>query len=235
MIADTAYIARRLQSSGEWDAALALLGPDADPELRAEIAYDRWLFRMTGHDAAEQAIAALDPGTPRARLLHGRLAYSRLLFRTTARPGDRADAEAGYRDALRDGDEHTRGWAEFHWGTLLDNIDQDADAALPHFENALALSLKTNDIALEAIAIRHLSHRQEQGERLRMLRRSLQLRAALGARPWTLAAQASLAAELPEDDPERAELTEIYLAGAAELGIAWLLGGGSGTSEQFED
>ena len=67
-----------------------------------------------------------------------------------------------------------------------------------------------------------------------MLRRSLHLRAALGARPWTLAAQATLAAELPEGDPERAELTEIYLAGAEELRIAWLLGGKSGTSEDFE-
>lgn len=234
MIADTAYIARRLQSSGEWDAALALLGPDTAPDLRAEIAADRWLFQMTGHDEAEEAIAALDQATPNARLLRGRLAYSRLLF-GTPRPDDRATAEAGYRDAVRDGDEPTRAWAEFHWGTLLDNIDQDAEAAIPHFDAALDLALKLGDTALEAITIRHLSAHREPAERLSMLRRSLHLRAALGARPWTLAAQASLAFELPEGDAERADLTETYLAGAEELRIAWLLGGKSGTSEDFED
>lgn len=56
-----------------------------------------------------------------------------------------------------------------------------------------------------------------------MLRRSLHLRAALGARPQTIAAQALLAEHLPEGDPERAELLRIFRPGAEELHIAWLL------------
>ena len=234
MIADTAYTARRLWLLGDWDAALSVLGPDGDTELRAEIAAERWLFQLAGHDEAEQAVAALDPDTPAARVLRARLAYSRLLFGRDVRPGDRTDAEAGYRDAVRDGDDATRGWAEFHWGVLLDNIDEDLDAALPHYEAALELAGKLGDASLEAIVIRHLSPREEPAERIRLLRRSLHLRAALGARPYTLAAQATLAAALPEDDPERAVLTEAYLAGAEELGIAWLLGGRTGSTEDFE-
>jgi hypothetical protein len=235
MVTDTAYIVRRLWLLGEWDAALAVLGPDAEPELRAEIAVERWFFQLAGHDQAEQAVAALDPASPQAQTLRARLAYSRLLFRRDPRPDDRAESEAGYRNAVRDGDEATRAWAEFHWGCLLDNIDQDADAAHPHYEAAYESALKLSDTSLESIALRHLAARAEPAERIHMLRRSLHLRGALGVRPYTIAAQATLAAALPEDDPERAALTDAYLGGAAALGITWLLGGGSGTTEDFED
>ncbi|MEY9927749.1 hypothetical protein ABH926_002383 [Catenulispora sp. GP43] len=235
MIADTTYTARRLWLLGEWDAALSVLGPDADAELRAEIAVERWFFRLAGHDEAEQAVAALDPTTPAAQVLRARLAYSRLLFRRDPHPEDRAASEAGYRDAVQHSDGATLGWAEFHWGTLLDNIDEDADAARPHFETALELAVKHGDTALEAIAVRHLAPYQEPAGAIRMLRRSLHLRAALGARAYSVAAQATLAAALAEDDPERADLTDAYLAGAAALGIAWLLNGGSGSTEDFED
>jgi hypothetical protein len=235
MITDTAYIARRLLLLGEWDAALAVLGPDGDAELRALIAVERWFFQLAGHDEAEQAVAALDQDTPAARTLRARLAYSRLLFKRDPRPDDRAVAEAGYRDAALTGDEATRGWAEFHWGCLLDNIDQDADAAVAHYETALELGVKLGDAALESIAVRHLSANRESAERIRMLRRSLNLRAGLGARAYTLAAQATLAAELAEDDPERAELVEICTAGAEEIGIAWLRGGATGSTADFED
>ena len=244
MITDTTYIARRLHTLGEWDAALAVLAPDAaldadahtdaERELRAEIAVERWFFLWTGHDEAEQAVAGLDPSTPLAHLLRARLAYSRLLFQRDPRPDDRAAAEAGYRDAVCDGDDALRGWAEFHWGCLLDNIDEDADGAVPHFETALDLALKNSDIALEAIAVRHLAAHREPAERIRLLRRSLNLRTALGVRPYSVAAQATLASELAEDDPERAELVEIYTAAAEEMGIAWLVGGGTGTTEEFE-
>ncbi|MEZ0114122.1 hypothetical protein ABH920_008156 [Catenulispora sp. EB89] len=236
MVTDTAYIARRLQLLGDWDAALAVLAPDADPELRAEIAFERWMFLWAGHDEAEQAVAALDQDSPTAHLLRARLAYSRLLFNRGPRPDDRAAAEAGYRDAICDGDDSTRAWAEFHWGCLLDNIDGNADAAVPHFETALEYSVKHADAALESIAIRHLAAHHEPAERIRMLRRSLNLRAALAARPYVAAAQATLASELAEDDPERAELIEIYLAAAEEMQIPWLLGGRTGSTEDdFED
>ncbi|MEU6251267.1 hypothetical protein [Streptomyces sp. NPDC047043] len=223
MIADDAYVARRLQLLGEWDAALAVLGPDGDPELRAEIAVDRWFFRIEGHEEAEKAVAALDPASPTAHLLTARLAYSRLLFQREARADDRAVAEAGYRAAVESGDEKQRAWAEYHWAVLLDNIDEDPAGALPLYETALEIATKHGDAYFESYIIRHLAPHKEPAERIAMLRRSLHLRAALGARPQAVAAQALLAAGLPEDDPERAELMRTFRAGAEELRIGWLL------------
>lgn len=222
MLTDATYVARRLWMLGEWDAALDVLGPDADPELRAEIAVDRWFFRIDGHDEAEKAVAALDPASPTAHLLTGRMAYSRLLFRR-ARADDRAVAEAGYRAAAQSGDDTLRGWAEYHWGVLLDNIDDDGAAALPRYETALEIAARTGDGYFESYIVRHLAHLKEPAERIALLRRSLHLRAALGARPQSIAAQAVLAEELPADDPERAELVRTYRPGAEELRIGWLL------------
>lgn len=223
MIANNTYTARRLMLLGEWDAALAALGPDGEPELRAEIAVDRWFFRIEGHEEAEKAVEALDPASPTRHLLAGRLAYSRLLFRRAPRADDRAAAEAGYRTAAGTGDEKTRAWAEYHWAVLLDNIDEDPAAALPLYETALAVATKYGDGYFESYIIRHLAPHKEPTERLAMLRRSLHLRAALGARPQTVAAQALLADNLPEDDPERAELIRTFRPGAEELRIGWLL------------
>ncbi|WP_225826239.1 hypothetical protein [Streptomyces naphthomycinicus] len=226
MLSDDTYIARRLQLLGEWDAALAALGHDAEPELRAEIAVDRWFFRMEGHEEAEKAVAALDPASPTAHLLTARLAYSRLLFRRDPRPDDRAVAEAGYRAAADSGDEKQRAWAEYHWAVLLDNIDEDPAGALPRYETALKIATKTGDGYFESYIIRHLAPHKEPTERIAMLRRSLHLRAALGARPQTIAAQALLADNLPEGDPERAELLRTFRPGAEELRIGWLLSEG---------
>jgi hypothetical protein len=223
MLSDDTYVARRLQMLGEWDAALAALGPDAEPELRAEIAVDRWFFRIEGHEEAEKAVAALDPASPTAHLLTARLAYSRLLFQRDPRADDRAGAEAGYRAAVESGDELLRGWAEYHWAVLLDNIDEDPAGALPRYETALEIATKSGDGYFESYIIRHLAPHKEPAERIAMLRRSLHLRAALGARPQTVAAQALLADNLPEDDPERAELTRIFRPGAQELRIGWLI------------
>lgn len=223
MLSDATYVARRLHLLGEWDAALAVLGPDADPELRAEIAVDRWFFRTEGHEEAEKAVAALDPASPTAHLLTARLAYSRLLFQSDPRPDDRAAAEAGYRAAVESGDEKQRAWAEYHWAVLLDNIDEDAAGALPLYETALDIATKYGDGYFESYIIRHLAPHKEPAERIAMLRRSLHLRAALGARPQTVAAQALLADSLPEDDPERAELMRTFRPGAEELRIGWLL------------
>ncbi|MER7185805.1 hypothetical protein ABT404_41180 [Streptomyces hyaluromycini] len=223
MIPDDTYMARRLLLLGEWDAALAVLGPDAEPELRAEIAVDRWFFRIEGHDEAEKTVAALDPASPTAHLLTARLAYSRLLFQHAPRADDRTVAEAGYRAAVEHGDEKLRGWAEYHWAVLLDNIDEDATGALPRYETALRIATESGDGYFESYIIRHLAPHKEPAERIAMLRRSLHLRAALGARPQTVAAQALLADNLPEDDPERAELMRTFRPGAEELRIGWLL------------
>jgi hypothetical protein len=223
MVPDDTYVARRLQLLGEWDAALAVLDPDADPELRAEIAVDRWFFQLEGHEDAEKAVAALDPASPTAQLLTARLAYSRLLFGRDPRPDDRAVAEASYRAAAQSGDEKQRGWAEYHWAVLLDNVDQDPAGALPRYETALEIATKSGDGYFESYIIRHLAHHKEPAEHIRMLRRSLHLRTALGARPQSVAAQAALADRLPETDPERAELLQTSRAGAQDLRIAWLL------------
>ena len=223
MLADGTYTARRLFLLGEWDAALAVLGPDAEPELRAEIAVDRWFFRIEGHEEAEKAVEALDPASPTRHLLTGRLAYSRLLFRRDPRADDRATAEAGYRAAAESGDKKQRAWAEYHWAVLLDNIDEDAAGAVPLYESALTIATKTGDGLFESYIIRHLAPHKEPAERIAMLRRSLHLRAALGARPQTVASQALLADNLPEDDPERAELMRAFRPGAEELRIGWLL------------
>ncbi|MFK4086701.1 hypothetical protein ACI2LF_21520 [Kribbella sp. NPDC020789] len=225
MLTDDTYIARRLWLLGEWDAALAVLGPDSDPELRAEIAVDGWFFRIEGHDEAERAVAALDPDSWTAHLLTARLAYSRLLFGHQARADDRAVAEASYRAAATSGDQEQRAWAEFHWGVLLDNIDDDAAGALALYERALEVATKTGAGYLESYIIRHLAHLKEPAEGIAMLRRSLHLRAALGVRPQTVAAQAALAAALPEADPERAELTQAFRPAADELRIGWLRAG----------
>ncbi|MFI5697234.1 hypothetical protein ACIA58_35585 [Kribbella sp. NPDC051586] len=222
MLADATYVARRLFLLGEWDAALAVLDPDGDPELRAEIAVDHWFFQVERHDEAEKAVAALDPASSTAQLLTARLAYSRLLFDRDPRPDDRAVAEASYRAAAESGDELQRGWAVYHWGVLLDNIDEDSAGAVARYETALEIAAKHGDGFLESYIIRHLAHLQEPAEEIAMLRRSLHLRAALGARPQTVAAQATLAQALPEADPERAELIRTYLPAAAELRIGWL-------------
>lgn len=224
MITDDTYIARRLQALGEWDAALAALGPDADPEVRAEIAMERWFFRIEEHDAAEKAIAALDPASPIAHLLTGRMAYGRLLFREPRRD-DREVSEAAYRAAEAAArSEVERGWIQFHWAVLLDNIDGDFAAATPLYDSALAIALSAGDRLLESIVIRHTAQQEEDTDkRIAMFRRSLHLRAAAGVRPQILAAQAALAYNLPEDDPERAVLMETFRTGAEELGIRWLL------------
>ena len=54
-----------------------------------------------------------------------------------------------------------------------------------------------------------------------LLRRSLYLRSALGARPQTAAAQATLAGELTPG-PERDMLVEAARSAASELGLTWL-------------
>lgn len=225
MVTDNTYIARRLQLLGDWDGALDVLGPDGDPELRAEIAMERWFFRIEGHDDAEKAVAALEQSTATAQLLTARMAYGRLFFNKDVRPDDREVSEAAYRAAAAAArNDIERGWIEFHWAVLLDNIDDDFAAALPHFDAALAVAHGAGDRLLESIVIRHIAAQEpDAGKRIAMLRRSLELRAAAGARPYVLAAQATLAFNLPEDDPERADLIEIFRAGAEELRIAWLL------------
>ncbi|AWS43408.1 hypothetical protein [Streptosporangium sp. 'caverna'] len=231
MIADDTYTslgaARRLHVLGDWDHAAALLANEQSTEaleLKAEILYERFLFRVDGIEAAADAIAALDPESPQARLLTARLAYTRLLFQLDPLPDDYETAEAGYRFAAADPKAH--GWGEFHWGALLDNVREDSAAAKAHYTKALQASHQEGDLILESIVLRHLAwHVIGDGDReegLRMLRRSLHLRSAAGMRPQIAAAQLLLAGELPEDDPERATLVETARNLADELGLNWV-------------
>ena len=234
MIANGTYAsldaARRLHVLGDWDHAAALLA-DAEStealELRAEVLYERFLFRVDGIEAAADAIAALDPASLQARLLTARLAYTRLLFQLDPLPEDYETAEAGYRIAAAD--PKTRGWGEFHWGALLDNVREDSAAAKAHYAKALQAAHEEGDLILESIVLRHSAwHVIDDGDReegLRMLRRSLHLRSAAGMRPQIAAAQLLLAAELPEDDPERATLVETARNVADELGLSWVRSG----------
>ncbi|MEV5572342.1 hypothetical protein AB0L06_20040 [Spirillospora sp. NPDC052269] len=231
MTTDTTYTsvaaARRLHVLGDWDHAAALLDAQESTEaleLKAEILYERFLFRLDGLEAAADAIAALDPESTQARLLAARLAYTRVLFQLDPRPGDYETAEDGYRFASAD--PKTHGWAEFHWGALLDNIREDAAAAKAHYDKALQASQEEGDPILESIVLRHVAWRViEAGDReegLHMLRRSLHLRAAVGLRPQIAAAQLLLAAELPEGDPERATLIETARTMADEMNLTWV-------------
>jgi hypothetical protein len=219
--------ARRLHVLGDWDHAAALLTDDSSTEaleLKAEILYERFLFRVDGIAPAADAIAALGLESPHARLLAARLAYTRLLFQLDPRPEDYETAEAGYRFAAAD--PKTHGWAEFHWGALLDNVREDGAAAKVHYAKALEAADQDGDLILESIVLRHLAWRVidngDRDEGLRMLRRSLHLRSAAGLRPQIAAAQLLLAAELPADDPERAALVEAARNVAEELGLSWV-------------
>ena len=231
MVANGTYTnigaARRLHILGDWDHAAALLAGEEGTEaleLRAEILYERFLFRADGIEAAADAIAVLDPESSQARLLSAQLAYARLVFQLGPLPEDYETAEAGFRFAAADPDTH--GWGEFHWGAFLDNVRGDSAGAKAHFAKALQASHEEGDLILESIALRHLGwHAVDGGDReegLRMLRRSLHLRCAAGMRPQIAAAQLLLAAELPEDDPERATLVETARNLADELGLRWV-------------
>ena len=220
-------VARRLHVLGDWDHAAALLAEEQSTEaleLKAEILYERFLFRGDGIEAAADAIANLDPESVQGRLLTARLAYTRLIFQLDPLSDDYETAEAGYRFAAAD--PKTHGWAEFHWGALVDNVRDDGAAAKAHYAKALQASHHEGDLILESIVLRHLAWRVigdgDREEGVNMLRRSLHLRSAIGKRPQIAAAQLLLAAEPPEDDPERATLVETARHLAEDLSLSWV-------------
>lgn len=231
MITNEPYIvrsaARRLHRAGEWDGALALLADEPDTDvagLRAQILVDRHWWRVDDPAPAHAALDALDPGSLQAMYLHAQLAYMRILFGRDPRSDDAQTADAGFRAAARD--ESLRGWGVFWLGVLADNVHADPATAKARYGEALELCRKEGDLLLESYVARHLGghaieHDRSEGEML--LRRSLHLRSALGTRPQVVAAQATLAGELPEG-PERAMLREVARLTADELGLTWLKG-----------
>jgi hypothetical protein len=218
-------LASRLQLAGEWDGALTLLaGQDGDTAgQRAGILVDRYWWRLDDPAPAEQAVAGLGDQGLRGYLA-AQLAYTRLLFRLGSRPGD----EQTIRDGLREAGRHDglRGWATFWQGVVAERVHGDQGTANRRYDEALALCRSGEDLLLESYVVRHqgahlLESDPPAGEML--LRRSLYLRSALGARPQTAAAQATLAGVL-QPGPERDMLLQTARATAGELGLTWLTG-----------
>jgi hypothetical protein len=169
---------------------------------------------VTGLAAAEPALG---------QFCAAQLAYTRLLFQASPRPGDPELAADGFSAGAAD--ERIAGWGTFWLGVLADNVQHSPAAAVPRYTEALAWARDQGDLMLESYAVRHLGdHAVQAGDAagLDLLRRSYQLRAALGARPQTAAAAATLAAALPAG-AEAGQLRETALLTARELGLTWLL------------
>ena len=223
-----ARLVSRLHLDGEWDGALALLdGADSDGKeggtaaMRARILVERYWWRLDDPAPAERAVAGLEDPALRGYLA-AQLAYTRILFALGPRPGDERVMHAGLQEAARD--ETWRGWATFWQGAVADNVQDDPGTARQRYGEALALCRDGDDLLLESYVARHqgghlIKSDRPAGEML--LRRSLYLRSALGARPQTAAAQATLAGELTPG-PERDMLVLAARSAASELGLTWL-------------
>jgi hypothetical protein len=237
MTADATYFAvpslappRHLQRAGQWEIALALTPDDeAGAALRAEILVDRHGWRLDPPDEALAAVDVITAGRPElAVFLTAQLEYWRRLRGRSDEPigagligTDLAAALARVADEAKLG-----GWGRFWHAIVLDNLMGDTAGAAAGYASALSVAQASGDQLLESYAVRHQGgHAMDAGDSERaiaLFRRSLQLRAARGARPQTAAAQASLADALGAT-PEAAELRAIASATARELGLTWLL------------
>jgi hypothetical protein len=217
--------ARVLAHAGRWDDALDLLPADQTAE-RARIAVDRFWWRLDTPAEAEAQVAALTGYDPvLAGFLDAQLAYTRLLFGATARPGDADLARRGFAAAA--GDPRLRGWPSFWLGVLAEHLDQAPETADARYRDALAGA--AGEPLLESYAIRHLGARAlDRGDAsgLDLLRRSYHLRAALGARPHTAAAALALADALPTAAGEADDLRRFAAYTARELRLTWLQAAG---------
>lgn len=215
--------ARHLHRAGQWDEALRLLADAPDvTALRAEILVDRHWWRLDCAAEASEAVAALDEAAPLRALLDGLLRYTRLVFRRDPLPDDADRASAAFAAAAAD--PAIEGWARFWRGVLADNIHRDRSTAAHHYEAALRAGRADRDLLLESYVVRHQgAHllRTDRERAVALLRRSLHLRAALGARPQVAAAQATLADVLPAGD-EADVLREAARHIAGELRLSWL-------------
>jgi hypothetical protein len=215
--------ARALQRAGRWDDALAVL-PAGAAALRAHILADRFWWRLGNPAEAEAAAGALAPHDPGlAEFCCAQLAYTRIVFAVGTRPGDRDLARHGFISASADA--RLAGWGTFWLGVLADNVDHSPAKAIAAYTPALAWARQNNDRMLESYAVRHLGdHALANGDAsgLDLLRKSYHLRAALGARPHTAAAAATLSAALPPG-AEASQLHETALLTARELQLTWLL------------
>jgi hypothetical protein len=230
MESDTPYIvnpagdsARALARAGLWDLALQLPG-GVSTALRAEILTDRFWWRLEESATTEAAVAqVLEEDPLLGGFYNAQLAYTRTLCGIDARPEDPQRARVGFAAAA--GDERLAGWASFWLGVLAEHVDHRPHQATGHFTRALGQARDDTDPMLESYAIRHLgSQALDNGDTtgLDLLRTSYHLRAALGARPQTAAAAATLAASLPPGG-EAGQLKKIAAQTARELRLTWLI------------
>lgn len=200
---------RHLQRAGQWDLALGLLG-DKNADLRAEILTERFMWQLVPVDLAD--VNAASPEL--AKLLIAQISYWHKLFELEGGP----DIDEAAVFAAAPG-----GWAAFWHGVVQDNVHKNEELA--RAEYARAHELEPDDRFLESYVVRHQGGHLLDTDRpkaLTLFRRSIQLRAALGARPQVAAAQSLLARFLPKDDPETIELRQIVAETAEELNISWL-------------
>jgi len=231
-----------LQRAGRWESALAAT---ESPRRRAEILTDRHAWRFDPADEAVAAIDAIRPTEPAlAALLFSQIVYWHHLLKSD--PPDRYggyDPVEGFAEAAAD--PALAGWAAFWQGIALENLRDEPMAAAGFYEQARRAALADGDRLLESYAVRHQGAILLDGDwstGLRLLRRSMHLRAACGARPHVTAAQRILAQVLGEGPPggdhrsaeartadleEARQLNEIADATAIELGLTWLLPGRS--------
>ncbi len=198
-----------LNRAGQWELALQTLG-DRSADLRAEITAERFMWQLGKVDMT--IIAAASPEL--VTLLTARISYWHKLFELDGGPVvDEAAVFAGL----------PGGWPAFWHGVVQDNVHNNHELAKAEY--ARALGLAAGDPYLESYVIRHLGYHLLDTDReagLLMLRRSLQLRAALGARPQTAAAQLALASALGDDHPESADLRAAAWLTAEELDMPML-------------
>jgi hypothetical protein len=214
--------ARRLQRAGDWSGALRLTPQtDAGAVLRAEILVDRHGWQFDPTDEARSAIAAItliDAAT--AQFLLTVLEYWRQLTKS-AESFLGPDPVSSFEKL--DG-QVAPGWATFWHGVALENLRGDRDGAQAVYRRALATALEEGDLLLESYVVRHqgfplLERDREAG--LGLLRRSIDLRAACGARPHVAAAQATLAEALGVG-PESVLLRRLVAHSAEEMNLTWL-------------
>jgi hypothetical protein len=228
--------ARRLQRAGDWNAALRLLPASIKGAvLQAEILVDRHLWSLDPVDEALSAIgviAAERPGA--AAFLTAQLEYWRQLFKTGEDAVGPDPVSEFARLALR----VAPGWAMFWHGATVENLRGDAETAQASFRRALTAALDERDLLLESYVVRHQGFyilEQDREAGISLLRRSLDLRAACGARPLVAAAQAALV-EVLESGPESVLLRRLVAHTAEELGLTWLkaeTGAGTGAGAEI--
>jgi hypothetical protein len=227
-----------LQRAGLWESALAATD---SPRRRAEILTDRHAWRLDPPGEAVAAIDAIRSTDPAlAALLFGQIVYWHRLLKLE--PPDLYGAQDpvdGFAEAAADPE--LAGWAAFWQGIALENLRDEPVAAAGRYERARRASLADGDRLLESYAARHQGAILLDGDwstGVRLLRRSMHLRAACGARPHVTAAQRALAQVLAEGPPggdhltaearaadleEARQLNEIADATAIELTLTWLL------------